>query len=128
MEDVLIEPGEEEGAIAPDGPAERHPELVLLAAGLHIQHRTAGVETAVAEIVEPGAMELVRSRFCDYIHHRATRAPGFGRRRILRYPELLNDLIRELIGRAISPARLSEERVVVVASVHQIAGLKTSNA
>src|SRR5882762_5589810 len=62
---------EEEGLVFPDGPAQRSAVLVqieFLALGGEI---TAGIERSIAEELEQGTMELVRSRFRGDQHGRA---------------------------------------------------------
>ena len=64
----------------------------------------------------------------DHVHHRAAGASQVGAVSIRRHAELLHHFVRELVRRAIAAAGLSKERIVVVAAVHQIAGLKSPDA
>ncbi len=128
MEDVLIEAGEEEDAVAAEWAADGRAKLVLLAGGLDVQEGVAGVEGAVAEVIESGAVKFVGAGFGDDVDHGAAGASGFGGDGIGRDAEFLDYFIRKLIRRAISAAGLGEEGVVVVSAVNQVAGLEAANA
>ena len=73
-------------------------------------------------------MKFSSAGFRHHIDYRTAGPAGFGRSRIRRHSELLNNFIRELVRGPVPATRLAEERVVVVAAIDQIAGLKATNA
>jgi hypothetical protein len=73
-------------------------------------------------------MELVRSRFCDHVDHRASGPSQFRTIGVRRDAELLDDFFGELVGSAIAAAGLGKESIVVVSPVDQIAGLISADA
>ena len=123
MEDVLIESSKEKCAVAFDGAAQGKSELLLLIVRLEIHERMLGRHGAVLKEIEIGSVQPIGTRFGDHVHHRTPGAPQVGAISVRGDAELLHHFVGELIGRAIAAAGLSEKGVVVVAAVHQIAGL-----
>ena len=117
MKNVLIEPGKEENLVSLDRAAECASDLLLAAVRFEREEREARPERTIAQIVKPGAVKMIGSRFGDDVYDGSPcpalfRAVGVGR-----YPEFLHDLGRELIRSTITAASLGEERIVVVAAV-----------
>ena len=78
VEDVLIETGEEKCAVVTDWAAEGESELLLLGMRFEIEEGLRCSEGAVAKEIEVGSVELVRSRFCDHVDHRASGSSQVG--------------------------------------------------
>ena len=112
VKDVLIEPAKKKDAVVVNRTAQSEAELLLLGVGLEIERGLCRPERAVSNEIKIGSMELVRSRFCDHVDHRASGPSKFRAIGIRRDPELLDDFFGELIRSAIAAARLGEERVV----------------
>ena len=66
--------------------------------------------------------------FGDDVHDRAAGTPQVGAVSIRGDAELLHYFVGELVWRAIAAAGLSEEGIVVVAAIDQVAGLEATNA
>ena len=128
VEVMLIETAEEEDFIFPDGTAERGSALLLAAMGLEGHHRIGGAKSAVANVIETGAVPVVGAGLGDNVDDGAAgasllRAVGIGGD-----AELLDDFVGELVGGAVKTASLGEEGVVVVVAIDEIAGLISANA
>src|SRR6266571_6750530 len=121
-------PPKNKDAIALERTTVGESELLLAIAGLDVHEGMAGIEAAVAKIVEGTAMSAVGAGLGDYVHHGAAGASQLGAVRVGGDAELLNDLVAELVGSAIAAASLGEESVVVVGPIHQITGLIYANA
>ena len=78
VKNVLIVAGEEKDAIAAERASEGEAELMLLAGGLEVEEGIAGVEGAVAEVIESGAVKFVGAGFGDDVDDGAAGASGFG--------------------------------------------------
>ena len=128
VENVLIEAGEEEDAVAAERTSEGEAELLLLAGRFHIEEWIAGVEGAVAEVIEPGAVKFVRAGLGDDVDDGAAGASGFGGDGIGGDAEFLDHLVGKLIGGAIAAAGLGEEGVVVVGAIDEVTGLEAADA
>jgi hypothetical protein len=125
---MLIKPAKEESAVVLDRAAQRESELLLLIVGLEVQKGMGRAEAAVAQKIKITPVELVGSRFRDHVDHSSAGAPKFRSVGIGRDSELLYNLVRELIRRAIAATRLGEECVVVVGAIDQIAGLESAHS
>src|SRR5690348_7366767 len=71
-EDMLVKSGEKEDLVALDGTADGASHLLLPVMRLEGEKRIAGAERTIAQIVEPGAMQVIGAGFRDHIHHRAS--------------------------------------------------------
>src|SRR5208337_323666 len=125
---MLIETAEEEDFIFPDGPGERGSALLLAAMGLEGHHRIGGAKSAVANVIETGAVPVVGAGLGDNVDDGAAgasllRAVGIGGD-----AELLDDFVGELVGGAVKTASLGEEGVVEVAAIDEEAVLKSAQA
>ncbi len=128
VKDVLIESAKEKDAVVVDGTTQCEAELLLLGVWLEIESWLGRSEGAVSNEIKIGSMQLVRSRFCHHVDHRASGSSQFRTVRIRRDAELLDDFFGELIRSAIAAASLREKRVVVVSPVDQITRLISANA
>ena len=128
VEDVLIEAGKEKRAVAPDGAAQGKAELLLLIVRLEIHEGMGCRQGAVPQEIEIRSVKTIGARLGDHIHHCASGTSQVGAVGIRGDAKLLYHFVGELIRRAIAAAGLSEKGVVVVAAVHQVAGLKAADA
>src|SRR5271157_3024292 len=125
---MLIVPEIYEGAILVEGTAQSSAELPLPLVGLAADVGRLGVEVAVANIEKAGSMPVVAARVGDHVEHRSSGASQLGAVTIGRDAKLLDDLVAELIGRAIASAGLSEKAIVVVGAVDQKAVLVAASS
>ena len=72
-------------------------------------------------------MQLIRAALRDNIHHASPRAAEFSTVGIGGDAELLDYFIAELIRRAVTPASLGKEAVIIVASIDKEACLGPAN-
>ena len=121
VEDVLIESGEKENLVALERAADGASDLLLAVVRLEGEEGIGGSEGTVAQIVERGAVDVIRAGLGDDVDDGA--AGGIGGD-----AELLHDFGGELIGSAIASASLGEEGVVVVVAVNEEGGLESANA
>src|SRR5208283_731556 len=117
----LIVSGKEERLIAFDRPSDRRSKLMLYVDRIHARkRRRCTSERTVAQVIKGTAVPTVRSRLSHHIDDRAARTSRLRPIAVRRDAELRDHFVRELVGRAISPARLREESVVVVRAVNQV--------
>ena len=88
----------------------------------------AAGQGAVADKIEIGSVEAIGTRLSDHIHYGASGASQLSAVGVGGDAELLHYFVRKLIRRAIAAPGLPEKGVVVVSTIHQIAGLKTADA
>ncbi len=125
---MLVEPAEEEDFVFPDGTAERGSALLLAAMRLESHHGIGRAESAVADVVEAGAVPVIGARFGDDVDDCTAGASLLRTVGIRGDAELLDDFVGELVGRAIQAASLGEEGVVEIAAIDQEAVLKSAQA
>ena len=125
VKDVLVEASEEKCFVFADRSAKRESELLLPVRRLERNQWRACIESAVPQIIKAAAMQMIAARFRHHIHYCGTRSRQLRTIGVGRNGELLHDFVAELIGRPVAPARLCEESVVVVAAIHQKAGVPT---
>ena len=123
MKDVLVESGKEKCSIFVNRSAQRESELLLPVRRLERNQRWARVKRAISQIIKAAAVQMIAARFRHHIHYCGTRSRQLRAVGVGRNGELLHHLVAELIGRPVAPARLREESVVVVAAIHQKAGV-----
>jgi len=128
VEVVLIETGEEEDFVFLEGTADGASALLLAAVGLEGHKGIGGSETAVANVIEAGAVPMIGAGFSDNVDDGAAGASEFGTVRIRGDAEFLHDFVGELVGGAIEAASLGEEGVVEVAAVDEETVLESAEA
>ena len=128
VKDVLVESGEEENLVALERAADGASDLLLAVVRLEREKRIGRAERTIAQIVERCAVHVIRAGFRHHVDDRAARASLLGAVGIRRDAKLLHHFGGEMIGRAITSARLRKECIVVVAAVDQEAVLKSANA
>ncbi len=128
VEVVLIESGEEEDLVLLDGTADGASALLLAAVRFEGQEGVGGPESAVADVIESGAVPVIGTGLGDYVNDRAAGASLFGAVGIGRDAELLHDFVRELVRSAIEAAGLGEEGVIEVAAIDQEAVLESAQS
>ena len=128
VEVVLIESGEEEDFVFLERTADGASALLLAAVGLEGHKGIGGAESAVADVIEAGAVPVIGAGFGDDVDDGAAGASQFGAVGIGGDAELLHDFVGELIRRAIEAAGLGEEGVVEVAAIDEEAVLESAKA
>src|SRR5579872_1086436 len=98
VKDVLVESAKEKCSVVADRTTQREAELLLLRVWLEIQERLHRSECTVSNEIKIGSVDLIRSRFRDYVDHRASGPSQLRSIGIRRDSELLHNFVRELIG------------------------------
>ncbi len=124
---MLIEAGKEECPVAFDGTAQGKTELLLLIVRLEVHERMPGRHGAVLEEIEISSVQAVGARFRDHIHYRASGPSQVSAVGVRRDAELLHYFVGKLVGCAIATTGLPEKGIVIVTTVHQIAGLVSAD-
>src|SRR6185369_4567710 len=127
VENVLIPTCKKECAVLLDRSAHGGTELVLTLFRFSIGEGILSVEDSVAQVVKRSAMPLIVAGLCHDIHNCAAGSPKVGPVGVGGNPELLYDLVAELIRSTVTATGLRKERVIVVASIHQHRGLIPAN-
>ena len=124
---VLVEAGEEKCAVAAERTAQGEAELLLLIVRFEVHERMFRSEGTVADEIEIGSVEAIGTRFGDHIHYGATSSAQLGAVGVGGDAELLHYFVGKLIGGTIAATGLPKKRIVVVATIDQIAGLESAN-
>jgi hypothetical protein len=125
---VLIESREEEDFVFLDGTADGASALLLSAVGLEGHEGVGSAESAVADVIEAGAVPVIGTGLGDYVDDCAAGASKFRAGGIGGDAELLHNFVGKLVGSAVEAAGLGEEGVVEVAAIDQEAVLESAQS